>query len=305
MARFGVVAVLITAAVVLLSSASSAIPPALARQYQPLPVDTNVLFLGYSHLKSNTGLDESIPLAGNADVDVNGVMAVYLRYLDVGGNTAYIWASLPGGSADASIDTTFFGPIARSISGVGQPVLGFNYGYKGAPAMTLQEFVTWRQTTTMNAALYVSPPLGSYDQDRLLNVASNRWQIKPELTWARRYGKWVAEAYGHAVFYTDNTEFLGDNTLSQDPSYGLDGHFSYDFNPRTWASIDLYQTWGGSLSVNDLDVIGSQSVTSLGFTLSHSLNPSSLLLLIAQETVSSGGRSADVQAINLFYGHLW
>lgn len=305
MLRLGVLVVLSVALVAILPIGAFAIPPALARQYQPLPVDTNVFFLGYTHLDSNTGLDESIPLSSEADIDVNGGVAVYLRYLNVGGSTAYVWASLPGASADAAIDTTLFGTVARSTSGIGQPVLGFSYGYKGAPAMTLQEFVTWRQTTTLNAAFYVSPPLGTYDRDRLLNVATNRWQFKPEFTWAHRHGKWLAEVYGHLQFYTDNKEFLGSNTLSQSPSYGLDGHFSYDFNPKTWASLDVYQAWGGRVSVNDRKVVPSQAVTSLGFTVSHSLDPANLLLLVYQKTVSGGSRDVDVQAINFLYGHVW
>lgn len=305
MARTSLLVALVAIAAVAVSSGALAIPPALARQYQPLPVDTNVLFLGYSHLNGNTGPDSSIPLVRGAEIDVNAGAAVYMRYLDVGGKTAYFWASLPGASADASINTTYFGTFARSNSGVGQPVLGFNYGYKGAPAMTLKEFISWRQTTTLNAALYVSPPLGSYDRGRLLNVSTNRWEFKPEFTWARRYGKWLAEVYGHLAVYTDNTEFLGSNTLGQELSYGLDGHFSHDFSPTTWASFDIYQTWGGATSVNGTDVIPSQSVTSLGFTVSHAFTPANLLLLMYQQTVSGGGRSADVQSVNLFYGHLW
>lgn|GEM_PF-3687862 len=80
--------------------------------------------------------------------------------------------------------------VARSTSGVGQPVLGFNYGYKGAPAMDMQQFMCWQQKATFNAAFYVSPPLGTYDRNRLLNISTNRWEFKPELTAAYIHGKW-------------------------------------------------------------------------------------------------------------------
>jgi|GEM_PF-4288484 len=83
-------------AVLLTSTVVWAIPPAIPRQYQPLPVDTNVFFLAYSHIDANTGLDQSIPIVKSVDVTVDAAEGVYLHYFDVAGKTSYLWASLPG-----------------------------------------------------------------------------------------------------------------------------------------------------------------------------------------------------------------
>ena len=53
--------VLATLAMVL-STRAWAIPPAIARQYQPLPVGTNVFFFPYIHAEANTSLDQSVPV---------------------------------------------------------------------------------------------------------------------------------------------------------------------------------------------------------------------------------------------------
>lgn len=290
--------------VLLVSTSTWAIPPAIPRQYQPLPVNTNVFFLAYMHLDANTGPDESIPVVKSVDITSDGAEAVYLHYFDVGGKTSNFWASLPGAGIDANVVSPFEPAAAKSTSGFGQPVFGFNYGYKGAPAMDPQQFVCWQQKATFNAAFYVSPPVGAYDRDKLLNVSTNRWEFKPEFTAAYRHNKWLGEVYGNVQFFSDNTEFLGSRTLSQNPLYGLDAHLSYDFRPGLWASFDLYQRWGGKISVDDVTRNKDQNFTTLGFTLSGNVTQSDVVYVMYGKTIS-GTANPDFQSVMLLYGHLW
>ena len=49
------------------------------------------------------------------------------------------------------------------------------------PRSPCKEFAGYRQDLILGASLQVSAPLGQYDADKLVNIGTNRWSIKPEL----------------------------------------------------------------------------------------------------------------------------
>ena len=50
--------------------------------------------------------------------------------------------------------------------------------------------------------------------------------------------------------YTDNTDFLGGHTRSQDPVYSMQGHAIYGFRSGIWASLDATYFTGGRTTIN-------------------------------------------------------
>jgi hypothetical protein len=89
----------------------------------------------------------------------------------------------------------------------------------GAPALTLKEFKDYEQDLIAGAILQVSVPWGQYDDTRLVNIGINRWFVKPELGVSKALGRWTLELSTAATLYTDNDDFYGGNTRSQDPIY--------------------------------------------------------------------------------------
>ena len=59
-------------------------------------------------------------------------------------------------------------------------------------------------------------PAGQYDDTRLVNIGSNRWSFKPEIGVSKAVGPWTLELAAAATFYTDNDDFNGGKTRSQD-----------------------------------------------------------------------------------------
>lgn len=294
----------ITLVALALSSGVWAIPPAIPRQYQPLPVNTNVFFLPYFHSESNTSLDQSLPIVGSPDLSANAIMPTYLRYLNVGCHTAYFWASLLWARITGDVGSPFEPATTKSQTGLGDPILGFSYAVAGEPAMTLMEFAKWKATTTINAALYFSPPLGTYHRDRLLNIGTNRWTVKPELAFSHRNRKLLSEVYANAQVFTDNTDFLNGRTLAQDPIYGIDGHFSYDIRQNAFVSFDVYQRWGGETSVNGVRRNNSQNYTVLGFTLNASPSMQDTFYIMYGAVIDANS-GPDFNAIQILYGHFF
>ena len=66
--------------------------------------------------------------------------------------------------------------------------------------------------------------MGQYDSGKLVNIGTHRWSFKPELGISKAVGQWTLEFQAAATFFTDNDDFYGGKTRSQDPLYSLQGH---------------------------------------------------------------------------------
>jgi len=128
---------------------------------------------------------------------------------------------------------------------------------KGGPAMNVQEYLKWRQKTIIGVSIKLVPPTGQYDPTKLINYGTNRWALKPEVGYSRRWGHWILDAFGGGWFFTTNSDFFsrnqfssGTNTQSQSPIGSFEWHVSYDFKPRLWVSLDGNYWFGGSTSLN-------------------------------------------------------
>ena len=120
-------------------------------------------------------------------------------------------------------------PVERGVTGFGRPAFRLSINLHGAPALALSEFSTWKQDLIIGASLQVSPPWGQYDADKIVNIGSHRWSLKPEIGISKAAGPWTLEAQAAATFFTDNEDFYGGNTRSQRPLYSLQGHVIYGF----------------------------------------------------------------------------
>ena len=90
------------------------------------------------------------------------------------------------------------------------------------------EFLAYRDARAINtvvgAALTVILPLGKYDDDKLLNLGNNRFAVTPQLGVVHTRGHWSYELTGSVSFFTDNSDFLIDQTREQDPIYDEPTH---------------------------------------------------------------------------------
>ena len=142
-------------------------------------------------------------------------------------------------------------------------------------------------------ASFGSAPLGQYDDTKLLNLGNNRWSFKPELGVSKAWGPLTVEIAPSITFFTDNTDFFGDRTLSQAPIYAVRGDIVYHFQSGVWVSLDGTYFRGGT-TANGVRGDNEQSNTRAGLTLALPLDrQNSVKLTQAQESrpaleVSSG-----------------
>jgi len=96
------------------------------------------------------------------------------------------------------------------------PGFYFSINLYGAPALSLEEFKGFQQDTIIGFTLKVSAPLGTYNDDKLLNIGTNTWSFKPELGISQAIGRWTLEAAAAATIYTDNDDFDSGKTRQRD-----------------------------------------------------------------------------------------
>jgi hypothetical protein len=219
------------------------------RAYWPAPQGTNVLSLAYQYSSGDVVTDPSLPVAG-VDSQIHVGMLGYQRTFGLFGRTTNAQLSLPYSSAHT--EGSYLGlPASRDVAGLGDARLRVSVNLRGAPAMTPQEFRALAQnpTTLVGVSLLVQAPTGQYDADRLINLGTNRWSLKPALGVIHPFSPgWMLEFELGGWFFGDNDEFLG-QTRKQDPILSTEMHLVRQFDNGVWASLDANYYTGGRTTV--------------------------------------------------------
>ncbi|MGH8550838.1 MAG: transporter [Methylococcales bacterium] len=235
------------------------------RAYANAPVGLNFLIAGYGYTSGGVGIDPALPVE-DAKVEIHSALFAYARSLDWFGKSAkfnvvvpYAWAS---GSATA------LGKFRdREVSGFADPGFNFSVNLYGAPALSLEDFAKYQQDTIVGLSLGVTAPGGQYDADKLLNLGTNRWSIKPEIGISKAFGPIILELDGGVRFYTDNDNFLSGHIREQDPIYSVQGHLIYSWGHAIWGAIDGTYYTGGRTTINRVKGNDLQQNSRLGVTL--------------------------------------
>ena len=218
------------------------------RTYANTPVGLNFLLLGYAYTQGDVAFDPSTPIE-DAELTAHSPFLAYARALDVWGRAGKLDVVLPFASVSGS--ATFAGqPRERDTAGLGDPRLRFSVLLYGAPALSLTEFQHYTPDLIVGASLAVTAPLGEYDSDKLVNIGTNRWSVKPELGVSKTLGPVTLELSASVAFYTDNDDFLGGQTLEKDPLYALQAHVIYHTRRGVWAAVDATYYAGGRATID-------------------------------------------------------
>ena len=240
------------------------------RRYTNIPVGQNFLALALAYSEGDVNFSSSIPLT-DASIRVDGPALAYLRTFAAGGKSASVDLLLPYAcvAGSALLDGE---RVSREVCGLADATLRISYNFIGAPAVELREFVRRKKTTVVGASLQIGIPSGQYDSDKLLNIGANRWYIKPEFGVSIPWRRWSFEFAAGVRIFTDNSEFVGDVKLSQDPLYNLQSHLIYDLTPHQWVSLDANYFFGGDTSQDGVPSSTQQNNSRLGLTWTISLN---------------------------------
>jgi hypothetical protein len=236
------------------------------RAYSASPIGTNFLAAGFTDTSGSVSLDPSLP--------VTGVKAAIETY-SIGYDHTFDFL---GRSASAAIVVPYVnGELKGQVytenqrvtrSGQGDVRIRLEVNLLGGPALTPAEFRRRQQTTALGVSLIIIAPTGQYDPQRLINISSHRWALKPEIGLSQPLGNWFAEAYAGAWIFTDNDDYFQGHVFSQDPFYTFQVHGGYNFRPGLWLAADATYYTGGRTSTDGVPAHNYQVNSRYGLTLS-------------------------------------
>ena len=154
------------------------------------------------------------------------------------------------------------------MSGIADIGVTFAINLIGAPTMDIKEFQELRNNPRqiLGVSLKILVPTGAYEEDKLINIGSNRWAFKPKLGYMIPLTlKWLVELDLAMWIFTDNDEFLG-KTRKQDPIFASEFHLVRRFKPGFWAAIDVNYFRGGRTNLLDQDL---QRNSKIGCTIAY------------------------------------
>jgi hypothetical protein len=207
------------------------------RAYVITPTRSNAVILSYIYNTGGILLDPTIPIT---DVKAQFQVPIISVYHSFGffGRSANIAASLPYGYGH--FQGNVGGDQTRiSRSGLADGRIRFAVNLHGGRAMSVPEYMKYRERTVIGASVTMVVPTGQYDPKKLINPGANRWAFKPEVGLARRLGRWAVDGYAGVWLFSSNSQFYpGKSYRQQNPMPSLEFHVGYYFRPRMWVTFD-------------------------------------------------------------------
>jgi len=272
------------------------------RTYSNLPIGQNFLVAAYAHSEGEIAPSPSVPIK-DVQLNVDGYAGAYARSIDMWGKSGKI--DLLWSRVCMKGDGTFNNvTIKGDRCGTSDPQIRLTYLFYGAPAMTLAQFKIVPVSRVIGVSLAVSPPLGDYNNENLINTGANRWTFKPEIGISNRRGDWSLEASFGARLFGDNDSFAGHTTLEQDPLYQLQGHVIYHLRQGRWLSLNSNYFWGGETRKNGSKSDDKQENSRVGVTLGWPLNKQhSLKVYASRGVVTNIGN--DIDTLGAAWQYRW
>ena len=272
------------------------------RAYINTPTGLNFLLIGYQNAEGGLVQDPSLPVT-DAQFNVDQGFIGYVHTLGISGKSAKVGMVLPYASMDASgfLDGDF---RTREADGVADPAFYFTINLLGAPALTMKEFSSYSQDIIVGLSFKLTAPLGEYENDKLLNLGTNRWSFEPEIGISKRIGNLTLESAASVFLYTENDDFVDGMTRKQEPIYAVQVHAIYSFPKNIWASIGATYFTGGVTSVDGVQKTDELENWRTGFTVALPLTRHHSIKLFGHSGVSTR-IGTDYDAIGVAWQYRW
>jgi hypothetical protein len=255
------------------------------RAYANTPIGVNFVVSSYGYSEGGLATDPSIPL-DNAKLRIDTVVLAYARSFSAWSRSAKFDVVLPYASLSGTADVAGQ-PRERNVSDWADARARISINLYGAPAQSLQEAASFRQDLIVGASLQLTAPSGQYDSDKLVNLGTNRWTVKPELGVSKAAGRWTLELAAAASFYEDNDDFFGGRRREQEPIYSLQGLAIYNFPGGVWAALGATYYTGGRTTVDGIRGNDLQENTRVGAIVTLPLNRHNSIKLYANTGVAT------------------
>ena len=272
------------------------------RTYTNTPVGLNFIAFGYVFQTGNVFFDAALPIE-DANADLHIGFARYLRTLAIGGKPAKFTVMLPGvsGHWDGFLEQEF---RTRDADGLGDLRLGLDVLVAGARPRRLGEPPDQDEKTIVGLGIAVIVPTGSYDSERLINLGSHRWSVRPQFGVSRALGKWTLEGIGAVWLFGANDDFFGGRRLTQERLLVAKAHAVYSFNPGMWIGFGVGYGEGATTRIDGVIRNTLQTNWRFGGTLGYAISARHGISISAMSGLTTRV-GPDFDSFGFAYQYMW
>jgi hypothetical protein len=247
-------------------------------------------------------LDPAISIE-DLDATVHGFVAGYARSVNLFGKSGLIDAVIPFAAGDWS-GLVNQQQQSTSRNGFGDPRIRISWNLAGAPALTHAEYKDYQQKTIFGVNLQIYLPLGQYFPDRLINLGSNRFTIRPQIGLSHRINNWYLEAYTSIWYFAKNPDFWGGNELTQNTLFTTKIHLIRSLPKGKWLAFNAGYANGGTSYVNGEKRDSHISTFRLGGTIALPIGLKHSLKLYGFTTFRMD-KGSDYDLLAIAYQYRW
>jgi len=213
-----------------------------------LPVGTNFLIGGYGYAKGNLLLDPALTIE-DLNSNIHSGFAAYVRSINLFGLSAKVDVIVPYvlGDWEGYIEDV---KGYRTQNGFGDLRVRLSFNFLGSKALNVSDFANYKPENVSGISVQIIAPTGDYNSNKLINLGSNRWAFKTQWGFARNINKWIIESYVGLWIFTNNTNFLNGNELSQKPLYTFKIHVIRELPKNMWVALNVGYGIGAKTEVN-------------------------------------------------------
>ncbi|WP_285165043.1 transporter [Shewanella goraebulensis] len=253
------------------------------RSYTNIPIDMHFMAAGYLHSEGALSPSPSVPLK-DAELNLDAAVLAYAHSFALAGSSAKVDMSMARICMQGSAN--YQGEIVEADRcGYGDPNVRLTWNFYGAPAIERKDFAKYQEGLVMGASLQLSIPLGTYDENKLINAGANQWVFRPGFGMSYTVGDWQYSAMTSIRFYSDNDKFYNQTFLEKQAQYTFQGHIIYSIARGQWLSLSGNYFIGGETSKNGIDADDEQDNSRFGLTYSLAFNQHHSMKLYASTGV--------------------
>ena len=275
------------------SSAQSLEP----RLYSNVPTDLNFLVVGYAY--SNGALPSNSALK-DPELEIHSSFLAYARGVDIAGHSSKIDIIVPSACLDGT--AIYNGdPVSRNVCGLGDIKARVAFNIIGAPALSLKNFSSYKQDTIVGVNMQLTAPTGQYDEDKLVNIGTNRWALKTGFGVSKKIANFLLELSADAEYFTTDDKFLL-GKKEQEIIYSTQVHIIYTMPKGVWVALDSNYYFGGENNINGEKQNDALDNSRTGLTFAFPLTKEySIKLYGSRGVLTRAGTNFDTLGIALQY----
>ena len=245
------------------------------RRWSHLPSGVGFFGLGTAYTSGYIHFNPALRVE-DTEVDTAAMVGGYIRSFDWFGKTARIDVTLPYAQSHwkGTVDGEY---ISQRRQGFGDARLRLSVNLIGAPALQGEEYARFRASnpvsTVVGAAIAITAPTGEYSNDRLLDLGSNRWIVRPQIGVLHQRHKWQFELTGSVFLFGDDEEFLDGLVREQDPFWFAQGHIIHTFRPGLWAAFSGGYGYGSRSTVAGVRLADKSRMRFFRVSMGVPINP--------------------------------